>query len=331
MIRAGQNCPIDCEKLSSHSEKLYYTTEMTTLQHTRQAAIQPSPRKAQPARGRHGSVTRLAQILILILCALAAYSPARAQCSAPNTAFQSGETLQYNLYFNWKFIWVKVGTATMNITTTRYKGEPAYRAYLITRGNKRADALFMLRDTLTAHLTEELTPLHYRKHAHEGKNFYREDVTYSYPRGTCRLTQRYSRNFAPWEIQVYEDPECAFDMVSMLLRARSFDPSHWKAGHRVEFTLAEGRKCRQEAIVFKGRDTFQQEGTGIRYRCLVFAFLEKKDGGKEKEIMRFYITDDKNHLPVRLDMNLNFGTAKAYLAMGKGLRNPQTSIIKKKK
>lgn len=47
--------------------------------------------------------------------------------------------------------------------------------------------------------------------------------------------------------------------------------------------------------------------------------------------MRFYITDDKNHLPVRLDMNLNFGTAKAYLAMGKGLRNPQTSIIKKKK
>ena len=44
--------------------------------------------------------------------------------------------------------------------------------------------------------------------------------------------------------------------------------------------------------------------------------------------MRFYITDDKNHLPVRLDLNLRFGTAKAYLRSVKGERNPQTSIVR---
>ena len=49
--------------------------------------------------------------------------------------------------------------------------------------------------------------------------------------------------------------------------------------------------------------------------------------GKEKEIVKFYITDDANHLPVRLDLNLNFGTAKAYLTGAKGLRNPQTSKL----
>ena len=55
--------------------------------------------------------------------------------------------------------------------------------------------------------------------------------------------------------------------------------------------------------------------------------MEKDKKGKEKEIVKFYITDDANHLPVRLDLNLNFGTAKAYLTGAKGLRNPQTAKL----
>ncbi len=30
-----------------------------------------------------------------------------AQCTFRNTAFKSGEFLTYNLYYNWKFVWVK--------------------------------------------------------------------------------------------------------------------------------------------------------------------------------------------------------------------------------
>ena len=29
-----------------------------------------------------------------------------AQCGIANTAFKSGESLTYDLYFNWKFIWM---------------------------------------------------------------------------------------------------------------------------------------------------------------------------------------------------------------------------------
>jgi hypothetical protein len=52
------------------------------------------------------------------------------------------------------------------------------------------------------------------------------------------------------------------------------------------------------------------------------------DKNKEREVITFYITDDLNHIPVRLDMYLRFGTAKAFLRQTSGLRNPQTSIIK---
>jgi hypothetical protein len=56
------------------------------------------------------------------------------------------------------------------------------------------------------------------------------------------------------------------------------------------------------------------------------SFYEREDG-KSRELIRFYITDDQNHIPVRLDMFLNFGSAKAYLKNYKGVRSAMTSKI----
>jgi hypothetical protein len=67
--------------------------------------------------------------------------------------------------------------------------------------------------------------------------------------------------------------------------------------------------------------------TKEKFRCLVFSFYEREDG-KSKELVRFYITDDQNHIPVRLDMFLSFGSAKAYLKSYKGVRSPMTAKIK---
>lgn len=64
---------------------------------------------------------------------------AKAQCTFHNTAFKSGEFLAYNLYYNWKFVWVKAGTASMSTVQSKYKGHPAYRCSLITRGNSKVD------------------------------------------------------------------------------------------------------------------------------------------------------------------------------------------------
>ena len=47
---------------------------------------------------------------LLCLCSI---MPVQAQCVAKNEAFQSGEHVMYDLYFNWKFIWKKVGLASL--------------------------------------------------------------------------------------------------------------------------------------------------------------------------------------------------------------------------
>lgn len=266
---------------------------------------------------------RILLFLVLLLSGLSA----SAQCSSKNEAFKSGETLIYDLYFNWKFVWIKVGQASMNTTQTTYGGKPAYRTYLITRGSKRADNIFVMRDTLMAYTGLDLTPKYYAKKAFEGKTYRKNEVWYSYPQGNCSVKMRYQKNTNPATHSSHSSRYCAYDMISMLQRARSFSAERMKVGHRINFLMADGKHCEWKSIIYRGKKTFKMENSGTKYRCLVFSFVEKENG-KERDIVTFYITDDKNHLPVRLDMNLNFGTAKAFLTGARGLRNPQTAKIK---
>ncbi len=88
-----------------------------------------------------------------------------AQCTFRNTAVKDGEYISYNLYYNWKFIWVKAGTASMSTVETTYHGFKALRTSLTTRSNGKLDDIFILRDTLLAYSTIDMAPLYYRKGA----------------------------------------------------------------------------------------------------------------------------------------------------------------------
>ena len=63
--------------------------------------------------------------IILSLSLLAQHM--HAQCSFRNTAIRGSEYISYNLYYNWQFVWVKAGTATMSTVETTYHGKKAFR------------------------------------------------------------------------------------------------------------------------------------------------------------------------------------------------------------
>ena len=267
-------------------------------------------------------------LAMLLIAFLSTPTGLQAQCGSKNTAFKSGETLIYDLYFNWQFIWIKVGSASMNTTETIYDGKPAFKNYLITRGSKTADKFFVMRDTLTTYTGLDLVPLYYKKGAFEEKTYRKNEAWYSYEPGLCKVKMRYQRNDNEPEFNNFESEFCAYDMLSMMMRARSFDPKKYKKGHRIKFVMADGKRCEWQNIVYQGKEKIKMENNDNKYRCLVFSFMEKeKDSDVEKEIVRFFITDDDNHLPVRLDMNLKIGAAKAFLKGARGLRNPQEAKL----
>ena len=251
---------------------------------------------------------------------------ASAQCTFRNTAFKSGEFLTYNLYYNWKFVWVKAGNASMSVIQSTRNGKPAYRGSLVTRGNRKVDDFFVLRDTLLCYSGTDLAPMYFRKGAREGKRYTVDEVFYSYSGGKCHLRQHRLQSDGKhvWKKATYDD--CVFDMMNIFLRARSFDPTNWKKGYVVKFPIADGKNRTPAQIRFQGKVTIKADN-GVKYRCLRLAYMEYEDG-KYKKIVDFYVTDDDNHVPVRLDMFLKFGAAKAFLVGMKGVRNPVTSIVK---
>ena len=253
---------------------------------------------------------------------------ASAQCGIENKAFSNGEFLTYDLYFNWKFVWLKVGSASMSTVSSTFRGQPAYRTSLTTRGNNRLDGVFVMRDTLLSYCsTADLSPLYFRKGALEGSRYYVDELWYSYPRNHCRLRMHRIDADGEQHWQEKEYADCVYDMMSIFLRARNFDASKLKEGDIIPMPISDARNLTNSWLTYRGKDTFKVEGSKEKFRCLVFSFYEREDG-KSHELIRFYITDDMNHIPVRLDMFLSFGSAKVFLRGYKGVRWPMTSKIK---
>lgn len=270
------------------------------------------------------------KILLIIAAACAFAIPVQSQCTAKNEAFKSGEQVVYDLYFNWKFIWKRVGWASLTTNETMYHGQPAYRYNLINTGSKQTDFFFKMRDTLTCYTTRQLEPIYFRKGALEGKRHTRDEAWFSYVDGKAHVKQRrtwYSEQRDP-DLMEYTDENgnCIFDMLSILAQARSYRAEDYKVGDKILFPMATGRRVEQQTLIYRGKENVEANND-TTYRCLVFSFVEYNEKGKEKEVITFFISDDKNHLPIRLDMYLNFGSAKAFLKRVSGNRHPIDCVV----
>ena len=267
-----------------------------------------------------------------LLCCLLALLPcaasAQSACGIENKAFKSGEFLAYDLYFNWQFVWMKVGAASMSTVMTTYDGVPAYRTSLITKGNDKLDGVFVMRDTLTSYCSfSDLSPLYYRKGALEGKRFYVDELWYTYPEGRPKVKMHRINSHGKHTWKEMDFDECIYDMMSIFLRARNFDASKMKKGDILPMPITDAKSSIDSWLVYQGKENYKIDGSSEKFRCLVFSFIEREDG-KESELIRFFITDDDNHMPVRLDLHLSFGSAKVYLRAYQGVKNPMKSKLK---
>lgn len=250
---------------------------------------------------------------LLLLLFMLQPATLRAQCPAKNTAFKAGESLTYDLYFNWKFVWVKCGAAYYTIKSSSFQGKESLRNDLLFTSNERFDAVFTMRDTLISHITPDLVPLYFRKGSLEGKRYTVDEVWYTYPRGRSHVRQHYRNSEGQWSEHHYESDECNYDMLSILSLARSFDPKNYQVGQKIRFSMTTGKKVEEQTLVYKGKKDWKVND-GKTYHCLVFSLLDYEDKKSGKELLRFYVTDDARHMPVRIDFYLKFGTAKAFLA-----------------
>lgn len=258
----------------------------------------------------------IATVVVAMLLGIFSPATAEAQCTYKNQAFDGYEGINYNLYFNWQFVWIKAGTASMVTKPIVYYGKNAYQSSLVTKSSQKVDRYFMMRDTIMAYFSTDMVPIYYRKGAREGKRYYVDEVWYTYPNGKCKTTLKHLHSDGTRDKKEYTYAHCVSDMLNSFQRIRNFNTDGWKVGHTENIYIAGGSELTKARLVYKGKKTVKADN-GKKYQCLIITYNELEDK-KYKEIVRFYVTDDKRHIPIRLDLNLKFGSAKAFLSSIKG-------------
>ena len=237
-------------------------------------------------------------------------------------AFKAGETLKCNLYFNWKFVWVRAGDASLIIRDTVFNGKKAMAMSLLSSTNSRADKFFKMRDTLTTVFTPDLRPIYYHKASFEGKRYYLSQVWYDYSNpDSIKISQSYRRDNEDVRKRTDYSATPVYDMMSLLAYARTIDFSSMKVGQRLSFPVATGKRIEPQYLVYRGK-TVMENDKDVKFNCITVSLVTIDSKGRERSIINFHVTDDKNKLPVLLDLALNFGSAKAKLSSYQGMLYP---------
>lgn len=270
---------------------------------------------------------------LLLVCAMFfALQTVDAQNTIMKTApaFKAGETLKCNLYFNWKFVWVRAGDASLIIRDTIFNGRKAMAMSLLSSTNSRADKFFKMRDTLTTVFADGVRPIYYRKASEEGKHYYLNQVWYDYSNpDSIKIDQSFRRNKEEIRTRTDKSATPVYDMMSLLAYARTLDFSNMKVGQRLSYPVATGKRIETQYLIYRGK-TVMESDKDIKYNCIIVSLVEYDKKGREHDIINFYVTDDENKLPILLDLALNFGSAKAKLTSYQGLLYPVVPAASKK-
>ncbi len=134
---------------------------------------------------------------------------------------------------------------------------------------------------------------------------------YSYPdANTCQTTTRHIHDDGHKTAEKHVYRQCMTDMLHAFQQFRNMDTSDWKKGQSKTISIAGGSEVIKARLYYRDDKTIKGED-GNKYKCKVISYIEK-DGKKGKEIVRFYVTEDSRHIPIRLDLFLKFGSAKAF-------------------
>ena len=236
--------------------------------------------------------------------------------------FQSGEQLNYSVHYKYGIVMVKAGNAQYSIKNITFRGKPAIRTSLTFKTSGVVDAAFKVKDTLHSYFTPKLIPVFHRKYLHEGKAHYIEDIEYKNFSSSSTSVQ--SKRVKDGNVRfdtLLVAKGLGYDMLSIFTFVRTLNYADLTTGDTFGLTSIVGRDVISMNVRYMGQTVLDKGNT--KYKTLRFeidivdtAFTEPKTA------MEIWISDDKNHIPVKLRAKLKTGAAEAELSSAKNLKYP---------
>lgn len=265
--------------------------------------------------------------IILLLLLLGSSNALHAQCKLKNTVFLSGEKIFFDVYFKWGLLMPKAGTAVMSVDEVSFEGKESIRQRLTFRTTSMFDHIFKMRDTIDTHFSMNLIPLQYEKRADEDGYFLVDRMTFQYKDGkTYAPTIRYDRNRTKVDTTHIVDG-CFYDLLSVTMYLRTLDMKSMDIGDEYPTAIGMGKDIIQIRFRYAGQSVIERGGN-IKYKTLRF-YMDVYDEAftQTKEALEIWVSDDENHIPIKIRAKLKIGAAEVYFNRIEGNRHPFKSRV----
>jgi len=260
--------------------------------------------------------------IVLLSCML--YCTAFAQetnheglCNIKNSAFKAGESFTLTVYYAVVGLYINAGTATVNTSFTTFDNKPAYHIQALGKSNASYDWIFKVRDRYETYAdTANMLPLKFIRQINEGKYKKNENITFNRQTNTVVTNEG-----------VYPTPQCVQDVVSAVFSARNINYSKYRINDRIPFYMFLDNQVYHLHIQYLGIEEIKTRyGTfrAIKLKPL----LIKGEMFKDDDKMLLWVSDDANHLPLRVESPISVGSVIVDMTECNNLRYPLSSRIK---
>jgi hypothetical protein len=237
-------------------------------------------------------------------------------CGTRNTSFVAGETVTMRVFYNAIGLYIGAGEATFTITLERFNGKPAYHCVGVGTNYPTFDNFFKVRDRYESYIdTGTMLPMKFIRNVYEGGYKIYNNVTFNQEASTAISTNG-----------VFKTTKCIQDVVSSIYYARNIDYNKYKPGDRIPFDMFLDDEVFHLYLRYMGKEKVKtQYGkfNAIKIKPLLIKGTMFKGGEK----MTIWVSDDPNHLLLRVESPVTVGNIKVDMFGYKNLRYPLTSLI----
>lgn len=248
-----------------------------------------------------------------------AKAPADTFCGIRNISFKVGEQVSFTVYYAVAGIYVNAGTATFTSTLETLNNRPVYHIVGDGKTNSSYDWIYKVRDKYETYIdTATMQPLKFVRNVNEGGYKKYQNVTFNKTANTAVTTDG-----------VFKVPECVQDVVSAMYYARNIDFSKLKPEDKIPFSMFLDDEVFNMHIRYVGKEVIKTKFGKFNALKIKPLLLKGQifEGGED---MTVWVTDDLNHIPVRVESPLVVGKVKIDMMSHNNLRHPLTSLIKKR-
>lgn len=235
-------------------------------------------------------------------------------CGARNLTAQHNETVLYDVFYTALGVYVKAGEATFTTKLEKLNGKPAFHIVAEGKTNDKYDWIFKVRDRYETYIdTATMEPMKFIRNINEGGFKHYENITFNQAAKTA-VTDK----------GVFKMPDCIQDVVSAVYSARNINFDAYKKDDKIPFKLFLDNEIYDMYIRYLGKEDIKTKFG--KFRAHKFRPLVVKgsifDGGEK---MTAWVSDDPNHIPLRLESPIIVGSVKMDMMGYGGLKYPLSS------